>query len=394
MRPSTTLAVLLLLAPACFAAAPPAELSRPEPVLSMRRTILEKSDYAELARRWKTYLDAFPSEEAAASWIAATRYARDESWTEKIDAQLERWPGNPSLLYLKAMAVYQAKDASGAAAALPLLEKALRLDPSAADPLFLLAILHLQAGDEAAFRADLEGLLAAGAMSDAVIDCSWNLLDSLEPGAVLLTNGDNDTYPAWALQRVHGHRTDVAIVNLSLLNTDWYAERLQESGVPVFADAEEVAALHAMAPPPWSDALALQLLAVARAQGLPVYFAATLALSDTLRSVFDAGRFAGLARRVDGGPVDLAALAAQWSGRWRTGGLDSWSQQHAPSSDAGRQLALNYASTLAEWLSGPDAPAGPARAALLDWHRVHVEPLLDAGPKAAVREAVGADRRP
>jgi hypothetical protein len=58
-------------------------------------------------------------------------------------------------------------------------------------------------------------------------DIAKDYLESCEKNAILITFGDNDTYPLWYAQEVEGVRPDIRIINYSLLGIDWYANQLR-----------------------------------------------------------------------------------------------------------------------------------------------------------------------
>ncbi len=60
----------------------------------------------------------------------------------------------------------------------------------------------------------------------AARDFAQNYLKGLRKNSVIVTFGDNDTFPLWYAQEVEGTRTDVRILNYTLSGMHWYVEQL------------------------------------------------------------------------------------------------------------------------------------------------------------------------
>ena len=58
------------------------------------------------------------------------------------------------------------------------------------------------------------------------VEIARNYLNSVGPNGILITHGDNDTFPLWYAQEVENVRTDVRICNTSLLGTDWHIDQM------------------------------------------------------------------------------------------------------------------------------------------------------------------------
>ncbi len=102
----------------------------------------------------------------------------------------------------------------------------------------------LRRGQRNLQRRALRMLVKTEFLPPALLAYNRWMLRHLPPNALLLTNGDWDTYPAVALQQEENLRSDVVVANRSLLNTTWYARFLRDDrGVPLPFEDDQLVSL-------------------------------------------------------------------------------------------------------------------------------------------------------
>lgn len=207
-------------------------------------------------------------------------------------------------------------------------------------------------------------------------DYAYNLLMSCPQNSILFTNGDNDTFPLWALQEVYGVRKDVRLVNLSLINTDWYIRQMRdiEPKVPLLLSDAEIKALQPERNP-YPEPVALQIgkrtiqfpggrelsylkiqdklimhIVMANevaAKRKPVVFAATVG-EENMLGMAPYCRMEGMVYRltdtIQTQPVDVPVTAHLFEDVYKFRGMDSSAPRLSYLDDDSRRLLTNYAS--------------------------------------------------
>ncbi|MEP6584383.1 MAG: hypothetical protein ABJA90_08945 [Ginsengibacter sp.] len=83
----------------------------------------------------------------------------------------------------------------------------------------------LMAGDTINARSFLTGF----EYPDSIVEQSKLFLDAVAKNGILVTAGDNDTYPLWYLQETEGYRKDVLVININLLGLRRYVNLLDRT---------------------------------------------------------------------------------------------------------------------------------------------------------------------
>ena len=177
-------------------------------------------------------------------------------------------------------------------------------------------------------------------LASGLLDYNYNMLMSTAPAALLLTNGDNDTYPALLLQSLHAVRTDVLVLNLYLVEH----QRAQQQSL---LKNEEIEVDLSALPRGDSAAFAAALVGAlaTKAPQRPVYFA--LSTSAAYKEQLNEYLYIeGLAARYSTKGVDhLAYLSDHIENQFRLDSLtQNWyAESHPSTHSVVERLNSNYA---------------------------------------------------
>ncbi|GAB4426251.1 MAG: hypothetical protein OHK0039_44230 [Bacteroidia bacterium] len=178
----------------------------------------------------------------------------------------------------------------------PYLERASALAPGRSELYPEFVVYYVYAGNDAGRQRANEAWYRSGEMPEDLLAFGYNLLQSVAPDAVVLTNGDNDTYPLWLVQDALGVQTGVRVLNRYMARKPDYLSRwLREAGyAPLTADPAQ---------PDFEARLVQHLVAGRR----PLYFSLTLA-ADFTEPYRDKLYLTGLASRYSAPRFDNIAV--------------------------------------------------------------------------------------
>lgn len=123
---------------------------------------------------------------------------------------------------------------------------AVQSDPDDGNAWLGIWIEGMRRGEDIQWKNALRAMVRTKFITPTLLSYNRWVLNRLPQNAVLFTNGDMDTYPAAALQIVEQFRTDIAIVNISLLNMPWYAHFISKQyHIPLPLEDQEIDSLKA-----------------------------------------------------------------------------------------------------------------------------------------------------
>ena len=196
-------------------------MAAPEKILPKTLVLKPIDWYVQQAKAWSGEITR--NRTNAESWLnyyAATYFSQDTP--TQLDNILREMtvavPDSYELLLVKGW------NEGYSSEALAYVKQAYAMNPEKPEAYGLLQILSELNMDTASRESYSKQLLAHSQLSPSLLSYSYNVLMSLEPSSVLITEGESTTAPLFALQDVMKVRNDVSILNLDLLSNVTYLE--------------------------------------------------------------------------------------------------------------------------------------------------------------------------
>ena len=120
------------------------------------------------------------------------------------------------------------------------LSKAAEIDPNRAE-LYSFFVIHYEKKQDLTNRKKYnEKWYRSNSVSPILKYFAYNMLESVEDDAIIITSGDNDSYPLWMLQDAENIKPGVFILNYNLMMIDSYREKIFKSlNMPILELVED-----------------------------------------------------------------------------------------------------------------------------------------------------------
>lgn len=184
--------------------------------------IQQKNDWKKIAETNKN------DEQAWLNYYRSARYAgaKQQELDEIMKGIQENIPGTFTAHYLSY--IHSNRDLNKGND----LQRAWLLQPHRKELYKELALFFTWKQDQENLKKTLQTWKGLKDIPDALFSYGNNLLLTPTSGAILITDGEFDTYPLWILQQIDLIRTDVSVINLSLLHQmDYRRSLLKSAGI-------------------------------------------------------------------------------------------------------------------------------------------------------------------
>ena len=213
----------------------------PQKVVRYCYVVKSKEWYQNQERLWKQELSKNPlNEDAWYNYFFAARYG----WTDVKGRTLTRETLMDSIYQEMGKAipdswVYHYIHYYNYATDFSRLEKAYEINPHIPDLYWEFIKEYALTRQDEKKRTFCMKLYESRDISTGIYNLNYNMLNSASRNAILFTNGDTDTYPAWVLQEAKGIRTDVLILTMhgTFFNRDYLKSLLADRGIHLDVDS-------------------------------------------------------------------------------------------------------------------------------------------------------------